>query len=109
MDVRVYSSDQAGSSPTGHLRATPDLSAKVVVTATDEQSGVEAVQLSHSASFESYESFTVTGAKTKVPWSLQPSGLVYVRAVDRAGNVSEVKMIQGTLNNRTYLPLILRQ
>ncbi len=108
VDVSVSFSDQANSSPISDLRAAPDLSATVVVTATDEQSGVEAAQLSHSAGFETYESFLVTGAETKIPWSLGPSGLVYVRAVDRAGNVSDVKMSQGAPNYLTFLPSILR-
>jgi uncharacterized repeat protein (TIGR01451 family) len=107
LDVRVNYLDQGSYYPANDLPAIPVLSATVIVTTMDEHSGVDVIQLSHSASFESFENFSVSGTKTQVPWSLQPTGLVYVRAVDRAGNVSDVKMGQGTRDNSTYLPLIL--
>jgi hypothetical protein len=109
VDIRVYAQNQIDLLDVGSLYAPLNLSATVVVTTTDGESGVGSIHLSHSADFNSYEKYPVTGATTKISWYLQPSGTVFVRAIDRAGNVSGVKMGQGILDNSTYLPLILGQ
>lgn len=80
----------------------------VRVTASDDSSGVEAVQISDSASFGTFSEFEVTGSTTDIPWTLQPSGEVYVRVVDRAGNVSEAEKGQGPTTYEIYVPLVLR-
>jgi len=89
-------------------RATEGLSVIVRVTASDSNTGVSQVQISHSADFEQFSEFAVTGRMTDIPWTLQPSGKVYVRAVDRAGNVSEVSSEQGEANYEIYLPIVVR-
>ncbi len=109
LNVTVNTQDQGSSLPSSVLPAMPTLPATVIVTTMDEHSGVDAIQLSHTAGFESYESFVVSGTETEVAWNLQSSGLVYVRAVDRASNVSEVKMGQEIITYYVYLPLILDQ
>jgi uncharacterized repeat protein (TIGR01451 family) len=109
VDIRVYTQKQIDLSGVDRLFTPLNLSATVVVTTTDGESGVGSIHLSHSADFNSYENYSVTGATTKISWDLQPSGTVFVRAIDRAGNVSGVKMGQGILDNSTYLPLILGQ
>jgi len=109
VDIRVYAQKQIDLSGVDRLFTPLNLSATVVVTTTDGESGVGSIHLSHSADFNSYENYSVTGATTKISWDLQPSGTVFVRAIDRAGNVSGVKMGQGILDNSTYLPLILGQ
>ncbi len=61
----------------------------VRVTASDGNSGVTTVQVSHDEGFGQFSEFAFIGPATDIPWTLQPSGLVYVRVVDRAGNLSE--------------------
>jgi hypothetical protein len=80
----------------------------VQVTASDDNSGADKVQISHSADFAQYSEFVVTGPTTDVPWVLQSSGEVYVRVVDRAGNVSEVESEQGPPKYEVYLPMVMR-
>jgi uncharacterized repeat protein (TIGR01451 family) len=107
LEVMVYSPDQADLSGAPGVQSILNLSATVVVTTTDEHSGVGSVQLSHSAGFESYETYPVTSARTAIPWSLDPSGQVFVRAIDRAGNVSAVEVGHGLSNYPVFLPLTI--
>lgn len=92
----------------GALSAMAGKDVIVRVTTSDDNSGVSKVQLSHSADFARYSEFAVTGGTTDISWTLQPSGQVYVRVVDRAGNLSEVESEQGPPNYEVYLPLVLR-
>ncbi len=78
------------------------------VTVGDDNSGVDRVQISHSAGFETYSEFAAIGGVTEVAWELQPSGAVYVRALDRAGNLSVVVGEQGMVHHELFLPLVLR-
>jgi fibronectin-binding autotransporter adhesin len=80
----------------------------VRVTTSDDNSGASKVQISHSADFAECLEFAVTGATTDIPWTLQSSGEVYVRVVDRAGNLSEVQRGQGPPEYEIYLPVVLR-
>lgn len=81
----------------------------VQVTAEDDNSGVDKVQLSHSADFSSVSEFTMTGKTVNLPWTLQPAGEVYVRVTDRAGNISAVSRIQASVGHTIYLPLLLKR
>ena len=81
----------------------------VRVATSDDNSGASKVQLSHSADFAQYSEFPIAGSTTDIGWTLQPSGEVYVRVVDRAGNTSEVKGEQGPSKYDIFLPLVLRQ
>ena len=45
---------------------------------------------------------------TDILWTLQSSGAVYVRVVDRAGNTSPVSSGSGPAHNRIYLPLVVK-
>lgn len=78
----------------------------VRVTAVDANSGVGWVQISHDEGFGQFSEFACFGPATDIPWLLQPSGLIYVRVVDRAGNLSEVISEQGSI--RIYLPFVAR-
>ncbi len=78
------------------------------VTTSDDNSGVSEVLISDSAGFGQFSEFAVTGGTTDVPWTLQPSGKVYIRVVDRAGNLSEIRSEQGPAHHEIYLPLVLR-
>jgi hypothetical protein len=78
----------------------------VRVTVSDANSGAGTIQMSHSAGFDAFSEFPVAGSQTDIPWSLQPSGSVYVRVVDRAGNLSEVSHESTRFN--IYLPLTLK-
>jgi hypothetical protein len=109
VDLEINDQGQAGSSVAGMLKAISTTLATVVVTATDDNSGVDAIQISNSADFSSYESYPVSGATTEVAWDLQPSATVFVRAIDRAGNLSSVKMGQVILDYPTYIPLLIGQ
>jgi uncharacterized repeat protein (TIGR01451 family) len=80
----------------------------VRVTAIDANSGVDRVQISHSAMFDEFSEFAFVGPATDIPWALQSSGEVYVRAVDRAGNLSPITGAQGPARYSIYLPVVLR-
>ena len=80
----------------------------VRVTSSDDNSGAGVIQISHGVDFAQYSEFAVTGPTTDIPWVLQSSGEVYVRVVDRAGNVSEVESEQGPPKYDVYLPLVIR-
>jgi uncharacterized repeat protein (TIGR01451 family) len=79
----------------------------VSVTASDDNSGVGTVRVSHNPNTD-YEAFNFYGNTTEIPWTLQPSGKVYVQVEDRAGNRSEVSSVQGP-GHSIYLPLVLRK
>jgi uncharacterized repeat protein (TIGR01451 family) len=78
------------------------------VTSSDDNSGAGVVQISHGEDFAQYSEFAVTGATTDIPWVLQSSGEVYVRVVDRAGNVSQAADEQGPPKYEIYLPLAIK-
>jgi hypothetical protein len=80
------------------------------VTAQDDNSGVAYIQISAEASFAGASRYEAQGRVTEIPWTLPPGGVAYVRAADRAGNLSEVQRVQGaTLTpGDIFLPLILR-
>jgi hypothetical protein len=80
----------------------------VRVTASDDNSGVAKVQLSNDRDFGVFSEFVVNGGTTGVPWTLPPSGEVYARVVDRAGNLSLVSSGKATENSRVYLPIIVK-
>jgi uncharacterized repeat protein (TIGR01451 family) len=77
----------------------------VRVAATDDNSGVGTIQLSHTPDFAQISEYAATGPTTDVTWSLQSSGQVYVRVVDRAGNISAEKTAAKYV---VYLPLVKR-
>jgi uncharacterized repeat protein (TIGR01451 family) len=80
----------------------------VRVATSDDNSGAGVIRVSHDEDFAQYSAFAVSGPTTDVPWVLQSSGEVYVRVVDRAGNVSKVKGEQGPSKYEVYLPLVIR-
>lgn len=80
----------------------------VRVTASDDNSGVNKVQISHDMNFGQFLEFAFTGNTTDISWPLQPSGIVYVRVKDRAGNLSQVSSKQGTPYFEIYLPVVLK-
>jgi uncharacterized repeat protein (TIGR01451 family) len=80
----------------------------VRVTADDDNSGIAEVQVSDTKDFSAPSNFEMIGRITDIPWTLQPSGQVHVRVVDRAGNISETKSEQGVSNYRIYLPALAR-
>jgi uncharacterized repeat protein (TIGR01451 family) len=94
---------------TGGLQAMAMQDIIVRVKSSDDNAGTSEVHVSHKETFETYADFEITGSTTDIPWTLQPSGEVYVRVVDRAGNVSEAVSAQGAPNYPVFLPLVLRQ
>jgi uncharacterized repeat protein (TIGR01451 family) len=93
----------------GDLGAMAGRDVVVRVTTSDDNSGASKIQISHSADFAEYSEFAVPGATMDIPWTLQSSGVAYVRVVDRAGNLSDVQSGQGPPQYDIYLPLVLRQ
>ncbi len=71
----------------------------VLVTSSDDNSGVQEIYLSHTPTFTEPTALA-TGHTTAVPWLLQ-DGLVYVMVKDRAGNSSAPAQLQ------LYPPLTL--
>jgi hypothetical protein len=100
-DVDVINSADLGLAEAG----TTD--GRVYVTVTDDNSGVSKVQVSDDPDFETYWEFVVTAERVDVPipWELESSDEVFVRAVDRAGNLSSVKSAQ---HHAVFLPLVIR-
>ncbi|MGD2148929.1 MAG: PKD domain-containing protein, partial [Anaerolineae bacterium] len=73
-------------------------------TVSDDNSGVNRVQVSDDPGFHSYQEYAVTGHVLAIPihWEPHTFDAVFVRAVDRAGNLSEVRRGAGHV---MYLPL----
>jgi hypothetical protein len=92
----------------GYAESVAGQNVIVRVTSSDDNSGAGTVQISHSEDFAQYSEFAVTGPTTDIAWTLQSSGEVYVRVVDRAGNVSQVESEQGPPKYDVYLPLVIR-
>jgi uncharacterized repeat protein (TIGR01451 family) len=91
------------------LRAASGKSVLVKVTAHDDNSGLQAVQLSNRSDFAAASSYPVNSGLTEITWPLQPSGLVYARVIDRAGNASAAVSAQGDpWWYRVYLPMLQR-
>jgi hypothetical protein len=81
----------------------------VRVTSSDDNSGVEQIQISDSYDFTTYTSYPVIGSVTDILYDLQPSGLIYIRVKDRSGNLSDVTRELGPASERQiYLPLAIR-
>lgn len=78
----------------------------LVVTATDDNSGVGFVEVSDSASFFPSSFYTVTAETTEIPWVMGDKGAAYIRAIDRAGNQSETTTVATTFF--IYVPLVMR-
>jgi hypothetical protein len=81
-------------------------SVTVRVHASDDNSGVDRLQISHYSAFTEYVEHVFSGTTRGVPWLPQPSGEIYVRVVDRAGNLSESTPVLEPY--RFFLPLWLR-
>jgi hypothetical protein len=81
----------------------------VRVTVSDDNSGVSKVQVSDDADFERWWEFALSARTIEIPipWEPQASDRIFVRAVDRAGNLSDVKI--GLLQHATtvYLPVVM--
>jgi uncharacterized repeat protein (TIGR01451 family) len=80
----------------------------VRVTASDAESGTSLLKLSHTMDFADFTTFPVAGETTAVPWTLQTSGEVFVRVIDRAGNESDIVNQEGQRFSFVYLPLVIR-
>jgi len=81
----------------------------VQVTTSDDNSGVAMVVLSDNQAFVSTATVTrtITAPVQEFEWSL--GGQVYVKALDRAGNVSPVRQEMVEAGGATiYLPIIMR-
>ena len=90
------------------LRTAGNRAVIVRVISSDDNSGVGEIQMSHLAGFTTYQSFLPTGATTNLPWSLQPSGWVYVRVRDQAGNLSAMSDAHGPAEYKVFLPAALK-
>lgn len=89
--------------------AAQDITAIVRVISRDDNSGVEWVVMSDDPDFASPATVTyaVTASSQDFAWSWP--GDVYVKVIDRAGNVSAVKQASFNLDHfNTYLPVIIK-
>ncbi|MGC9349220.1 MAG: PKD domain-containing protein [Anaerolineae bacterium] len=80
----------------------------VRVTTQDANSGVSVLHASDTADFATYASIPVTGSTTDFAWTLAEGEGIYVRAVDRAGNVSAADYQSYGADYAVYLPLVIR-
>jgi hypothetical protein len=101
--TRVEIADSAESDVT----TTGTENAIVRVTVSDDNSGVSRVQVSEDPDFETrWESAVADDTiEIPIPRELLTSGKVFVRAVDRAGNLSAVRSGQ---RRAMYLPCVIR-
>ena len=58
---------------------------------------------------EPYTAYPAAGDVTEIPWDPQSTDTVYVRVVDRAGNLSAVASALVSAEHRVYLPTTLRK
>lgn len=65
------------------------------VTALDDVSGIRTVVVGNTPSLNDGISFPFAGPVYDVPWTLPPTGEVYLRVRDRAGRYSELVSIDG--------------
>jgi hypothetical protein len=114
-DSIVYDPDPPGTPlvviiplPNRGAQTVQDTDVIVRVTAGDANSGVDRVQLSDTPEFTQFSEFAFVGPTTSISWMLPASGEIYVRVVDRAGNLSPVGSGQGPANFKIYLPLVVR-
>jgi uncharacterized repeat protein (TIGR01451 family) len=78
----------------------------VRITASDDNSGVGVIQISNTPDFTQATEYVATGSTTDITWTPQSSGKVYVRVIDRAGNLSAETL--ATTHFIVYLPLVSR-
>ncbi|MBN1581499.1 MAG: FG-GAP repeat protein, partial [Anaerolineae bacterium] len=81
----------------------------IQVAASDDNSGVDSVQVSASVEFDSFFTFQAGGAVTGISWPVQSDEL-YVRVTDRAGNVSTANSVPRPVQSEfiIYLPIVIR-
>lgn len=78
----------------------------LVVTATDDNSGVDIVEVSASSSFTTSSFYTVISETTHIPWVMGEQGAAYIREIDRAGNASEITAFRTKFF--VYVPVVMR-
>jgi uncharacterized repeat protein (TIGR01451 family) len=96
--------------PVNARQALPGAGRQVIVqvSASDDNSGICAFQLSHTPDFAGLPGDPPCSAATSQPWLLQSSGVVYVRVFDRAGNASPVESGQAEPLFEIYMPMLTR-
>lgn len=66
------------------------------ITAEDDISGIRSIVVGSDPELSDGQRFPFAGPVYDVPWTLPPSGIVYFRAQDRAGNYSDpITMVAG--------------
>ncbi len=95
-----------GNPVIGYVQVLPWGGATLQISGTDDNSGVGEVQVSVSSTFTTFQA---VAAGTDIPWPTLRTTPVYVRVVDRAGNLSPVQEVTYPEFYRIYLPLTLRK
>ena len=79
----------------------------IEVTTSDDNSGVDAIEVSDDAGFEPFTTYPATDSITEITWTPSKSTTVYARAVDRAGNRSTSTSV--TTETQVFLPLVVKR
>jgi len=82
--------------------------AQVRVMASDENSGITAVEFSGQPDFGAATAYPMTGTTLDLTLTPPPAGRLYVRARDRAGNHSTVQTLTSDSSIQIFLPVVTR-
>jgi uncharacterized repeat protein (TIGR01451 family) len=99
--------DDASAATLADLMVQAPFTATVIVTSTDDLSGVEFIELSSRSDFGDGQLFPVDGLRTEMQWRMDAEEWVYVRAIDRAGNASIAAQAHGSGRQFVFLPAIV--
>ncbi|MEZ4619771.1 MAG: PKD domain-containing protein [Caldilineaceae bacterium] len=81
---------------------------RLQVTASDENSGIAAIEVSASANFAAKSSYPMRGSTLDVAVPAFTAERLYVRAVDRAGNYSASHQLAINGSVQIFLPVVSR-
>lgn len=82
--------------------------AQIRVTASDENSGITAVEFSNQPDFGMATAYPMSGITLDLTLTPPQTGLLYVRARDRAGNHSTVQTLSSGNSVQIFLPVVTR-
>lgn len=81
---------------------------RVRVTASDENSGIATIEFSKEPAFLTTEAHAMQGGSMDITLATAATNMLYVRAIDRAGNASASYLLPAGGSVQLYLPVITR-